>query len=121
MAGIDEAAVVQERPALFRDQRHYGGDLARPVAAAYVQPAFLRRAAASGPLRNLGRYLGVAALRTAAAALPGHKRVPWKRTCANWRIWHEQTAAKGVKRGKWRAWRDSNPRPLASEATTLSG
>ena len=22
---------------------------------------------------------------------------------------------------KWRAWRDSNPRPMASEATTLSG
>src|SRR5690606_34611882 len=23
--------------------------------------------------------------------------------------------------GEWRAWRDSNPRPMASEATTLSG
>ena len=26
-----------------------------------------------------------------------------------------------LSQGKWRAWRDSNPRPMASEATTLSG
>jgi hypothetical protein len=35
------------------------------------------------------------------------------------KVWHTQGT--DLSQGKWRAWRDSNPRPMASEATTLSG
>src|SRR5690606_36507183 len=35
--------------------------------------------------------------------------------------WQESGREQGPAAGRWRARRDSNPRPMASEATTLSG